>query len=118
VALKDWHIFLLSKTNILEKEKVFSYLCLPLRISHFSFPIPFTEFTKKLITQFLIFNFSFLIENLGTQFAPPHLFRRSSVLWNEDGHFYFTTFSLKTKPINYIQKINLNKLQRFTILLY
>jgi len=104
VALKDWHIFLLSKTNILEKEKVFSYLCLPLRISHFSFPISFTEFTKKLTKQFLIFNFPFLIESLGTLFAPPQ--------------FYFRTFSLKTKPINYIQKINLNKLQLFTILLY
>ena len=110
MALKDWHIFLLSKTNVLEKEKVLSYLYLPLCISHFSFPIPFTESTIKLTKQFLI-------ESLGTLFAPPHLFRRSSVLWNEDGHFYFRTFPLKTKPINYIQKFKLNKLQRFTIIL-
>jgi hypothetical protein len=73
VALKDWHIFLLSKTNILEKEKVLSYLCLPLRIS---LVIPFSLRNKE---RSRLFPYAFLLKTLGTQFLffiiPIKLFK-------------------------------------------
>lgn len=63
---------------------------------HISF-FSFTSFShKENVLFFLHLTLAFLLKTLGTLFAPPH--------------FYFTTFSLKTKPINYQQKFNtLNK---------